>query len=175
MARVYVRGEGSPGYKHGYAARGQKKPGCYGSWEAMRQRCLNKKNEKYHVYGGRGITICTEWNSFETFYQWALSSGWEAGLTIDRIDGDKGYFPNNCRWVTNSENAKNKKPTRMVGSKNARTTLDDKKALEIFNSKEDGVVIGKKYGISKMSVSNIKRKKTWSHIHDVPKEQTPRG
>ena len=78
------------------------------NWCGIIQRCYNPNHPEYHRYGGRGIRICDEWrNSSKNFIEWAFSNGFEKGLTIDRIDNDKGYEPSNCRYITRSENAKN--------------------------------------------------------------------
>lgn len=80
----------------------------YNIWGAMVQRCCNPKSEAYHIYGGRGITICEEWrNKPESFIKWAIKNGYKKGLHVDRIDNDKGYSPNNCRVVTPQENCMN--------------------------------------------------------------------
>ena len=84
----------------------------YTTWKNMISRCANPKHVGYKNYGGRGIAVCDEWeNSLESFYGWALSSGYEEHLTIDRIDVNGNYEPSNCRWATWKEQASNKRNT----------------------------------------------------------------
>jgi hypothetical protein len=75
------------------------------TWDGMMQRCHNKKNPVFKYYGGRGIEVCCEWRDVKKFIDWATINGYEKGLHIDRIDNDKGYSPENCRFVTPAENS----------------------------------------------------------------------
>ena len=82
----------------------------YSIWGKIKDRILNPKNKNYNDYGERGITICDEWkNDFKSFYDWAMTNGYEEnkGLSIDRIDNDENYCPENCRWTTKSIQARN--------------------------------------------------------------------
>ena len=86
----------------------------YWAWKAMKQRCLNPNCKAFNNYGARGISICKEWYEFEPFYYWAINNGYRKGLDIDRIDNNKGYYPENCRWATRSQNTNNRRVTRYL-------------------------------------------------------------
>ena len=80
----------------------------YNIWSKMNRRCGYEKENRYHDYGGRGITVCEEWqSSFEAFRDWAFANGYTDNLTIDRINNDFGYCPANCRWVNMKVQANN--------------------------------------------------------------------
>lgn len=79
----------------------------YSIWENIKQRCYNPNCKQYNDYGGRGIKVCQEWLKFKPFYDWAMVSGYSDNLTIDRIDNDSNYCPNNCKWSTRFEQQRN--------------------------------------------------------------------
>jgi len=88
----------------------KKKGRTFSIWNCMKQRCYNKNSKDYSNYGGRGIIICDEWlNSFDFFNSWARKNGYADNLTIDRINVNDIYKPDNCRWITIQEQQKNRR------------------------------------------------------------------
>ena len=84
-------------------------------WGSMKKRCYNPKTKAYKDYGGRGISVCDDWVSdFKSFYEWAIRTGYKEGLTIDRINVNGNYCPENCRWITLQEQARNRRNTVWV-------------------------------------------------------------
>ena len=84
-------------------------------FNGIKNRCYNKNNKSYKWYGEKGVKVCKEWiDNPKLFENWALSNGYKDNLTIDRIDENKDYCPENCRWVTNINNAKYKSTTSLI-------------------------------------------------------------
>ena len=98
--------------KHG-ACKGGKRSRLYRIWSGMIRRCTDIKHKDFKNYGGRGIIVCGEWKDYEPFKDWALCNGYADNLEIDRINTDGDYTPENCRWVTDYENANNRRNTRL--------------------------------------------------------------
>ena len=98
------------GYKH----RLNKDKRLFDIWVNMRQRCENEKVPHYQRYGGRGISVCSEWQDFDRFKKWSTENGYNDLLQIDRIDNDGNYMPNNCRWVTARQQQRNRGNNHML-------------------------------------------------------------
>ena len=94
--------------------RGHASHPLYQRWQGMKARCARPSHKDWEHYGGRGITVCDEWQEFPAFRDWA-EENWH-GLTLDRIDNDKGYSPNNCKWSTASEQCVNRRPWTKTSS-----------------------------------------------------------
>ena len=91
----------------------------YRIWGGMKRRCYEKTHKDYPRYGKRGIKICVEWlNNFKSFYDWAITHGYDDSLTIDRIDNNGGYEPDNCKWSTVKEQNNHRRSTRFITHNN---------------------------------------------------------
>ena len=123
----------------------------YRKWSGMITRCENSNEHTWNRYGGRGISVCDEWrNDFMSFYSWAISNGWEEGLTIDRIDNDGNYEPLNCQWITMSENTI-KDQLKFDPSKGVKHAI----AYEYKTSKITVTELAKLYKTHKENISKI--------------------
>ena len=104
--------------KHGFATS-KKSAGyyIYNTWCNMQDRCSKPNETNYDRYGGRGISVCSEWNHPRVFVEWAKENGWKKGLQIDRIDNNGNYEPDNCHFVTSAENCQNRSSTKLNAEK----------------------------------------------------------
>ena len=116
----------------------------YSVFHNMKDRCYNSESRPYKNYGARGISICDEWmdidNGFIKFYDWALNNGYKEGLTIDRVENDGNYEPNNCQWITLAENTakSNKVSLRHVSKKEAWGLSPEGIRYTFYNSNQFG-------------------------------------
>lgn len=91
---------------------GHRRERLYWVWLSIKQRCTNPNSKDYPHYGGRGIKRCGQWDDYEVFREWALSNGYQPGLTIERVNVNGDYCPENCTWVTKAQQGKNTTRTR---------------------------------------------------------------
>lgn len=108
--------------KHGEASNGSVSR-LYNIWGRMKARCNNPNNDNYHNYGGRGISVCDEWNDYIPFKKWALENGYNDNLTIERIDVNGNYCPENCKWATIKEQSNNKRDNVIFAYNGRNLTL----------------------------------------------------
>lgn len=100
--------------KVGTSTHNETKTRLHKIWEGMHYRCENPNHKYYSSYGGRGIRVCDEWNEYAPFRDWAIKTGYNDNLTIDRVEVNGNYNPENCRWVTIQEQQNNKRSNRFV-------------------------------------------------------------
>lgn len=134
----------------------QSKTPLYKVWKSMKSRCLNHNNKRYARYGGRGITICEDWlTRFEIFEKWALENGYTEGLTLDRINNDGNYCPENCRFVTIKKNNRN----------SSMTKLNEETVQYVRRRYAQGGItqteLAKRVGSTQQTVSKIINNKLW--------------
>lgn len=98
------------------------KTSMYASWNGMKHRCDDEQHPSYAHYGGRGITYHKDWKHFGNFYR-DMNEGYELGLTLDRIDNDGDYTPDNCRWATRQVQARNRRSNRLLTLKGITRTI----------------------------------------------------
>lgn len=106
----------------------------YSRWQAMKKRCYQVGTQGYENYGGRGIKVCESWkNNPVAFYEWAIKSGFSENLTLDRIDVNGDYCPENCRWVTAKEQGRNKRNNHLVEFNGKKMTVSEYSELTGVN------------------------------------------
>lgn len=128
-----------------------RKTRIYSIYKGMKDRCRYKTNDNYERYGGRGIRVCEEWLAdYMNFYNWAINNGYKEGLTLDRIDPNKNYEPDNCRWATYKEQANNTRRNNYITYNNKTHTLTEwSEILGIKRSTLSNRIVTKKWDIEK--------------------------
>lgn len=144
---------------HKNMTHGETKTRLYRIWSHMKTRCYNSKHDKYRYYGGRGIIICEEWHQYLPFRKWALDNGYQPHLTIERNDVNGNYCPENCTWITQAQQAKNKRRSGMEGATFEMVRNKPKwrarvgqKSLGYFDSRELALKARSEFLNSKQSV-----------------------
>lgn len=120
------------------------------SFRSMHNRCGGDTEKHKRAYLDRGITVCEEWGSFPRFYE-DMQEGWALGLELDRINNNKGYFKDNCRWVTEKEQGRNTRTTKIT----------EQDAIDIRKSSVSYKELMNKYNLSNSQISRIKTNKRW--------------
>lgn len=109
-----------------YTKHSQSNTRLYKIWRTMKLRCYNKNASNYNHYGARNIAVCREWkDNFQAFYDWSMSHGYKDNLTIDRINVNGNYSPNNCRWVDMTTQIRNRRNTKYVTYKGVTKPLKE--------------------------------------------------
>lgn len=123
-------------YKHGLSLdENGNKTRLYGLWSRMRQRCSDVNSNDFKYYGGRGIKVCDEWLNYYVFHDWALANGYADSLSIDRIDNEGNYKPDNCRWVVLEQQARNKRNNHLITFHGlTKTLIEWSRELQIESS-----------------------------------------
>lgn len=128
-------------YVHGDTKHNGKNSNIYDIWYRINKRCYYKKDNSYSVYGGRGVKVCDEWHSYKKFKEWALKNGYYSDkLTIDRIDNNGDYCPDNCHFTSHSQNSRFTRQTminwpyaHIIRGLYLSGILTQKRIAEIFN------------------------------------------
>jgi len=137
-------------FRHGY-----RKHALYTVWLNCKARCYYPKHKSYKNYGGRGITVCTEWrNDSAAFIEWALTNGWKKGLTIDRRNNDGNYTPQNCRFVSRYTQSNNSRNNKLFVAYGPYGQIEISKHQAIF---------ARKWGLSKSNISSCLHNRLLHH------------
>lgn len=134
----------------------------YYVWLSMKRRCQSPKDKGYKNYGGRGITICQEWEDVSVFFEWAINNGYQNGKELDRVDNNKGYSPDNCRFVNHFKNQRNRRNTLKYTYNGEEKSIPELAAiLDTTINKLTYCLKIKKIPLDVFISKNFSLKKTW--------------
>lgn len=143
---------------------GESKTRLHNTWCGMIDRCNNKKDASYPRYGGRGIKICEEWlNDYRNFAKWARKNGYTDELTIERIDVNGDYCPENCKWATTKEQARNRRTTKWVEWQGRKMSLAEAAEMANLPYKQVHFRIKKGWSLEKALTTPLKHGKSDLH------------
>lgn len=137
--------------RHGKSRRGAWSPEYY-SWASMIQRCTNPRRNNWHLYGGRGITVCDRWRTFDSFL--ADMGARPDGFSLGRIDPNGDYEPENCEWQSAAKQARTRRNNK----------LNEPRAKAIRNGLAGSTTTARIYGVSKTMVRHIRTNKEWANV-----------
>lgn len=148
-------------------SHGKSKTRLYHIFLYIKQRCYNYKKREYKNYGGRGITMCNEWkDNFMSFYNWANQNGYREDLTIDRIDVNGNYTPDNCRWITKTEQNKNTRLSNKIIVLNKTYTLNE--FCNKYKTSKNTIYSYMKKGLTReASLNKILKEKGVSYVSKI--------
>lgn len=132
----------------------KKYPSLIGVYRGLKKRCHQKSAKAYPYYGGRGIKICQEWlNSPTSFFEWAIHNGYKDNLSVDRIDNNKGYSPENCKWSNEKEQSRNRRSNKL--------SMELVKFIKKEKEKMSYNELAKKYDTTAQTIYNAVKGRTW--------------